>query len=146
MVDQTRPPIVALRVVLRALILADGCLAVASGIADEFLASFPPALLDYAGSQAAQPVNGLWLAMLTAFGGTLVGWVGLWRCRPWGRTLYTAALVGYYCVAPFDEPTVTSALASACSDLSMMCSGGTLLVIWLFQYPQAFEDSTNHTL
>ncbi len=137
---------ISLRQLLRTLIVADACLAVASGIADEFLASFPATLQDYVGSQDTQPANVVWLAMLLAFGGTLAGWVGLWRGRLWGRTVYTASLLGYYCMAPFGEPIVTSAMGAAFSDLSMMCSGGTLLLIWLCWYPQAFDHSMNSAL
>jgi uncharacterized membrane protein (DUF2068 family) len=43
----------------------------------------------------------------------LISLVGVWRLKPWGRTIYTYSTVGIFLLLPFDVPTVSHPLTDA---------------------------------
>ncbi|GEM_PF-1130630 len=69
----------------------------------------------------------------------LISIYGLWRLRSWARWLYTSLFLVYF-YPPFFEPTVSSAIASIFSELSSICSGGILVLIWVSEISREFSN------
>jgi len=129
--------------ILRALIITEAILGVGGSVVDPVFSNLPQALQEYQASQQGQPMLFVDASMFAAFVGVIIGWIGLWRLETWGRTIYTASTVGYYCLAaPFGDPNVVSAFGQVLIELSVMCSGGILVIVWLLPFPQAFSGNS----
>lgn len=130
------------KIVLRVLIVGEAVLGVCGGVVDPVFSNLPQALQDYQASQQGQPMLIVDAGMSAAFVGVIIGWIGLWWLEIWGRTIYTASTVAYYCLTPFGDPDVISAFGQALIELSAMCSGGVLAIVWLLPFPQVFSEDS----
>ncbi|MDH5741832.1 MAG: hypothetical protein OEY77_16060 [Nitrospira sp.] len=129
---------------LRALVVGEALFGL-MGVFDGFFVSFPPPLQEYLDAQGGQPIGFILIAQAVASLGNIFGLVGLWRFQPWGRIVYTASMLGFYAVFVFDEPVVSSAPGQALQDLSTVCSGGILTLVWTIPFPQSFLQHQLHT-
>lgn len=129
---------------LRALIVGEALFGLV-GIFDGFFVSFPPPLQEYLDAQGKQPIGFILITQAVASLGNILGLVGLWRFRPWGRIVYTASLLVFYSIFVFDEPVVSSAPGQALQDSSTVCSGGILTLVWTIPFPQSFLRHQLHT-
>lgn len=110
-----------------------------------FFVSFPPPLQEYLDTQGNQPIYFLLIAQAVASLGNILGLVGLWRFQPWGRIVYSISVLGVYAMFVFDEPVVNSAPGQVLQDLSTVCSGGILTLVWTVPFPQSFVRRSPHT-
>ena len=124
---------------LRTLVLGDVLLALTAGFLDYFFPGlFPEAWRELLDFQSAQDWTVLdWASALVTFV-ALISMVGLWFLKNWGRLLYTLTTIGSSALSPFLSPTVMSAIAGTLDELSLMCSGGILVLIWFSNLKDQF--------
>lgn len=131
-----------LRTLLRVLLLAEILLAVVAGLIDFFFPELlPTPLREYFDSVSDQDWSifewaSAWIALAA-----LVSLVGVWFTKNWARWLYTLTTVGYFVVAPSLSPTVMSPLADTFDEMSLMCSGGILMLSWFSSLTEEFAPN-----
>lgn len=108
---------------------------VAGATETSFPQLLPPELREYLDSQEWTTFD--WASALVALV-SLVSIVGLWLVKNWARWLYTLTTVAYFVVGPFVTPTVMSAPAYAFDELSLLCSGGVIVLVWFSQLKEEF--------
>lgn len=69
----------------------------------------------------------------------LVCTVGLYRCRPWARTLGVCTTVFAFVASAFAGPFVMSGVASACAELSSTLWGAALVCAYFSPVARAFS-------
>jgi hypothetical protein len=108
-------------------------------------ASLPPELRAYLDSGVNEPFTGrdflVILLVLLLLAVAVVNTVGLYRFRPWARTLYLWSWpVGYaISLLPFWEPTVTPPVAHTLFTLGNALSGFVLALIFFSPVARFFE-------
>ncbi|PPD45230.1 MAG: hypothetical protein CTY16_10480 [Methylobacter sp.] len=131
------------KTLLRLLILGGIIFALIGAIIDQLVPQLLPKVLqDYNASADTSGFRwgSFWilsfLGIALAYCASLYG---LWRLRSWARWLYTSFFLVYF-YPPFFEPTVSSAIANICSELSSICSGGILVLIWVSEISREFSN------
>ncbi|MFZ2450683.1 MAG: hypothetical protein WAW36_09220 [Methylovulum miyakonense] len=131
------------KTLLRILILGEIIFPLLGAIIDLiFPQLLPQALQDYnsRSEPSSFPLEGFWLFPIFGIAiASLASLYGLWRLRSWARWLYTSFFLVYF-YPPFFEPTVSSAIANICSELSSICSGGILVLIWVSEISREFSN------
>ncbi|WP_019866845.1 hypothetical protein [Methylovulum miyakonense] len=131
------------KTLLRILILGEIISPLIGAIIDQFFPQLlPKALQDYFTSSDSSEFQwgAFWiLSILGIAFAYLASLYGLWRLRSWARWLYTSLFLVYF-YPPFFEPTVSSAIANICSELSSGCSGGILVLIWVSEISREFSN------
>jgi len=61
----------------------------------------------------------------------IASYIGLFRLRPWGRTLAVVTTAAVFGLSPFFPPTVASGVQSAVYDLSNMLWGAVLALTYI---------------
>jgi hypothetical protein len=128
---------------LRTLVLGEVLLALTAGFLDYFFPGlFPEAWREFLDFQSSQDWTVLdWASVLFSLV-ALISLVGLWLLKNWGRSLYTLTTIGSCALAPFLSPTVMSAIAGTLDELSLMCSGGILVLIWFSNLKDQFAPDS----
>jgi hypothetical protein len=67
---------------------------------------------------------------LAAVATYLLGMIGCWRIRQWGRILYTIGIGSVIALTAFTEPDILPSVAQALSDASVLTSGAVILLMW----------------
>lgn len=66
-------------------------------------------------------------------------WIGLWRLKPWGRSVYTAATGLGIVAIPAFAPFVTHGIAEMFSEAGSIANGMTLALIWFSPLATHFQ-------
>jgi hypothetical protein len=131
-----------LKTLLRLLILGEALLGIGGASLDAFFPEYmPQALQDYEATRIEEPWNitDTLLGLIAVIG--ITSWFGLWFTKTWARIAYSVWTLGYYGVAPFTSPSVYSAAGGALDEISIMCSGGILVLIWFTDLKNLFSLS-----
>ena len=129
------------KLLLRLLILGETFFSLIGVVIDDFFPQLLPlASQDYNSEMDATDFQGIGLWFFLIFGIFIaIPIYGLWRLRSWARWLYTSSFLVYF-YPPLFEPTVSSAIANIFSELSSICSGGILVLIWASEISREFSN------
>ncbi|HMK42556.1 MAG TPA: hypothetical protein VK445_00280 [Dissulfurispiraceae bacterium] len=127
--------------ILRLLIAIDALLTM-TGIVFEPVMSedMPPALIAaYADAYPADN-GGIALYMLALLILVLIGYIGMWRLRQWGRLAYTTACIVDISCLMFYRPVLLSGPAMALTVATGFVGGALLAMIWLSGLRYEFKE------
>ena len=126
---------------LRVLIVLEISLMIFWTVADLYFESDLPApLREFLAEDRERPWSAVQIGVPVLFLIALVtAWVGLWRLRPWARTLYSATTVLGFLTTPIFGPYVTHGFAQALSEACTMVGGMTLALIWFSSLASQFR-------
>ena len=126
---------------LKALIIGEIVLVTLAALVDiQYPQLLPQVLQDYNLQKCDDTSDFVALVLISCLILVIVSYVGLWRIKRWGRSLYTVANLGAYFATFFiNQPEINSSLAGAFGDLSTMCSGGILILVWFTALNKSFS-------
>lgn len=132
-----------LKTLLRLLILGEALLVIGCASLDVFFPEYiPQAFQDYEATRIEEPWNTTIDTLIGLIGVIgIISWFGLWFTKMWARVAYSASTLGYYMLAPFISPSIHSAVSEAFNEISIMCSGGILVLIWFTDLKDSFSPS-----
>jgi len=74
--------------------------------------------------------------------GFSIAWVGLWRLRPWARTVYSAMLAIGVETLLFFRPVISQGLSQPLGGLTILAAAVILALLWLSPLASNFRNNT----
>ena len=144
--------------ILRALVITEFVLLVASILLVFLPDETPEAVNDYLNGPGAGPilrlvdsesttaaiVVGALTAIITVT--YLVCLIGLLRLKPWARSLYVVLFVAGVCIYPFLGSSLVDPVSGAMEYLAAVCTGAVLVILFLSDVRTHFERAPNKSL